>query len=102
MGCNKSVERCSYNVFYFVSFIAAEYQRLLQQYPINQDLVKSVGKGYYQIVNVAQFHHHQYTGLTTREGTNKGPRSQPQGMQATQQQQRVSSEKKKWGDNKMS
>jgi hypothetical protein len=69
--------------------VSGEYQRLLQEFPINRDLIRSIGTDYYQIVNVVQLRHAKYLGLSTREGASKAQRSQPQGMQATQQLTRV-------------
>ncbi|XP_035704990.1 disintegrin and metalloproteinase domain-containing protein 11 isoform X4 [Folsomia candida] len=68
-----------------LSLDKGEYQRLINDYPVNRELIRSIGSDYYQIVNVVQLRHHQYLGLSTREGNSKSQRSQPQGMQATQQ-----------------
>ena len=66
-------------------YFAVEAERLLREHPTNQDLLRSIGAEYYQIVNVVQIRHHQVMGLSTRESTSKGPRSQNQGIQAMQQ-----------------
>ena len=72
-------------IFRAFSQISAEVERLLREYPSNQELVRSIGAQYYQFVNVAQIRHHQVMGLSTREGTSKAPRAQAQVMQAPQQ-----------------
>jgi hypothetical protein len=75
---------CTYNLLY-CSLSIAEVERLLRDYPSNQELVRSIGAQYYQFVNVAQIRHHQIMGLSTREGTSKAPRAQAQVMQGPQQ-----------------
>jgi len=72
-------------VFCGPSILSDEVERLLREYSANQELVRSIGAQYYQFVNVAQIRHHQLIGLSTREGTSKGPRAQAQVMNAPQQ-----------------
>ncbi|KAJ6636964.1 hypothetical protein Bhyg_09690 [Pseudolycoriella hygida] len=44
-----------------------EVERLLKEYRQNQELVRRIGKHYYQIIYPVQLRHHEKMGISTRE-----------------------------------
>lgn len=47
--------------------LLGEVERLLKEYRQNQELVRRIGKHYYQIIYPVQLRHHEKMGISTRE-----------------------------------
>ncbi len=52
---------------YFLFLFPGEVERLLKEYRQNQELVRRIGKHYYQIIYPVQLRHHEKMGISTRE-----------------------------------
>lgn len=52
---------------FFSFFPLGEVERLLKEYRQNQELVRRIGKHYYQIIYPVQLRHHEKMGISTRE-----------------------------------
>lgn len=50
-----------------VLLIAGEVEKLLHDFPQNQELVRNIGKKPYQIVYPLQIRRHEKMGISTRE-----------------------------------